>query len=411
MKNRLLVTVVTIMLSLNSVFCQENPSNGNTEPADSATVSALPTDIYAGLLLAEPGNDFYSSFGHCAVRLWCPSKKLDFCYTYCLEESLSNKLSLFNGSGKGSYSAIATPQFIKEYESNRRKVECYRLNLTTEQVRELWKVLDGEITDGAYRQYNYLYTNCSSMSILAVERCLGTDEIEWSNLGDAVTGTYRTFVRTISEGRPWPRFVWTTLLGHEGENHGTLEHKLGPTLLPPILKASKLRASDGCVRPLLAEKQPQTLNGGTLERSHTWFSPDVLFVFLFIMSIAAALLEHRNKLRRLVRTYHTLIFTAQTAAGLLFFYVTVLSDMTGASLNLNLLVLNPVPAVMWLTSRRRKWYGKVWIAYTAVLCLYMLMWAVSPQVDFTHILMTLPLLVICLSKTALHNRTTQNNRL
>ncbi len=409
MTNRFIITITFAFLFLHCAFCQKHQADSAVDEADMVSAAVLPTDIYAGLLIAEPGNDFYSSFGHCAVRLWCPSKKLDFCYTYCLEETFGNQLALFNGSGKGSYSAVATPQFISEYIASGRKVENYRLNLTVEQVRELWRILDGEITSGAYRQYNYLHTNCSSMSVLAVERCLGTDEIEWRNMSDAVTGTYRTFVRTISEERPWTGFVWTTLLGHEGENRGTLEHKMGPTLLPPILKASQLKSADGSLRPLLAKRQPQVLSESTIQRTCTWFTPNVLFLLLLVLSIVTVWFEHSDKAHGWVRTFYASMLAVQTIVGLVITYITVLSDMTGASLNLNLLILNPVPAIMWIALRRRKCYGNVWTVYATVICLYVLLWTVSPQVDFTHVLMALPLLVITLSKVLMKRKTTQNN--
>lgn len=411
MTNKFIITITFAFLFLHCAFCQKHQADSVVDVADTVSVAVLPTDIYAGLLIAEPGNDFYSSFGHCAVRLWCPSKKLDFCYTYCLEETFGNQLALFNGSGKGSYSAVATQQFISEYIASGRKVENYRLNLTVEQVRELWRILDSEITSGAYRQYNYLHTNCSSMSVLAVERCLGTDEIEWLNMGDAVTGTYRTFVKTISEERPWTGFVWITLLGHEGENLGTLEHKMGPTLLPPILKASRLKSADGSLRPLLAEGQPQVLSESTIQRTYTWFTPNVLFLLLLALSMVTVWLERSDKAHGWVRTFYASMLAVQTTVGLAITYITVLSDMTGASLNLNLLILNPVPAVMWLASRRCKWYGNVWTVYTAVICLYILLWTVSPQVDFTHVLMALPLLVVTVSKALINRIQHENNKL
>ncbi len=408
MTNKFIVTITFTFLLLHNAFCQERQTDSAADVVDTVSASVLPTDIYAGLLIAEPGNDLYSSFGHCAVRLWCPTKKLDFCYTYCLEETLGNQLALFNGSGEGSYSAVATSQFIEEYIASGRKVENYRLNLTVEQVRELWRILDGEITGGAYRQYNYLHTNCSSMSVLAVERCLGTDEIVWRNLGDAVEGTYRTFVRAISAGCPWSGFVWTTLLGHEGESHGTLEHKMAPMLLPPILKASQLKSAEGSLRPLLAKGQPQIINESTIQRTDTIITPNAIFLLLLVVALATVWLEHSGKAHGWVWIFYALVLAVQTIVGLVITYITVLSDMVGASLNLNLLVLNPIPAVMWLTSRHCKWYGKVWIIYTTVICLYILLWTVSPQVDFTHVLMVLPFLVIAASKMLMTGKTTRN---
>jgi hypothetical protein len=407
MTDRILSIILSIVLWTPCAYSQTNVQNDSIAVADNAAVASLPTDLYASLLIAEPGNDFYSAFGHCAVRLCCPSKKLDFCYTYCLDGSLIDQLALFNGTGKGAYSAVATNSFIKEYIDNGRKVEDYRLNLTPDQVRQLWQILDGELTSGAYRQYNYLHTNCSSMSVFAVERCLGSDEIVWRNLSEGITGTYRTFVRTISEGMPWIRFVWVTLLGHEGESLGTMEHKMGPMLLPPALEASQLRSADGSLRPLLVKGQPQLLNESTIQRSRTWFTPEVLFILLLVLAAVTAVLELRGKAGKWVRTFHALMLTAQTFLGLVIVYITVISDMTGASLNLNLLIFNPVPAVMWLVARRRAWYVHVWTVYTAALCLYIVMWFVTPQVDFTHVLMALPLLTITASKMLILKKTTQ----
>lgn len=395
--------IILTLFAFLSVNAQTNILSTDSAKENNIAKASLPTDLYASLVIAEPGTSFYSSYGHCAVRLQCPSKKLDFCFTYSLAKSLTNEIALFSGTGKGEYAAIEYEKFLQDYKNEGRAVWEYNLNLSIEQVRNLWQLLDQEMTEGAYRRYNYLHTNCSSMSISAVERSLGNEQIEWQNLDSGVTGTYRSFVNSISTTRPWTGFFWTTLLGKEGESVGYIEDKLAPIFLPSALSKSMITSPEGVNRPLLKTNQPKQILQSKITITDDLFTPTFTFILLIALSLIISVLEILKKGNTIVRGFDVLLFTAQTFAGIIIFYISCVSSMVGASYNWNLLILNPLPIILYFAARRRKWYNKRWIVYTAVICLYILLWPLTPQIDFVHALMACVLLVRCTTKAMLNN--------
>lgn len=395
--NRLFIILSISLFASNSAFAQEQTS----EQTDSVAQPALPTDLHASFLIADPGLDFYSSYGHCVIRLQCPSAGLDFCYTYSLDDNLANEVAMFRGKGKGQYAAIKTPLFIKEYQELKRGVKNYEINLTVEQVRSLWQILDGEISQGAYRQYNYLKTNCSSMSMLALERCLGDEEIKWGELNHGITGTYRNFINVISEHRPWTGFFWTTILGAGGDETGYMGDKMGPTLIVPAMQDAKFVAADGTERPFL-KGEPEVVNESGLVYKDWLFTPWSFFAVVLLLAIIVSLLEWKKKAKGVVVGFDIILLALQTIAGIVIFYLSVISDMTGASHNWNLLVLNPLPVILWLAARKRAWYKKVWLVYTVVLIAYIALLPFTPQVDALRVLMISPLLVRCATKAFLN---------
>lgn len=394
--NRLFIILSISLFASSSVFAQEQTA----EQSDSIAQLSLPTDLHASFLIADPGLDFYSSYGHCVVRLQCPSAGLDLCYTYSLDDNFENEVAMFRGNGKGQYAAIKTPIFIEEYKEAKRGVKNYEINLTIDQIRTLWQILDQEMSEGAYRHYNYLKTNCSSMSVLALERCLGNDEIKWGTLSPGITGTYRDFINTISEHRPWTGFFWTTILGAGGDELGNMEDKMGPELIVPAMQEAKLVSPDGAERPFL-KGEPTVVNESGLVYKDWLFTPWSFFAMVLLLAIIVSLLEWKEKAKGVVIGFDAILLGLQTIAGIVIFYLSIISDMTGASHNWNLLVLNPLPVILWLAARKRAWYKKVWLVYTVALIAYIALLPFTPQVDALRVLMVSPLLVRCAAKAFL----------
>ncbi|MBQ8046854.1 MAG: DUF4105 domain-containing protein [Prevotella sp.] len=356
------------------------------------STSAEPTDLVSSLLVCKPGLDFYSCYGHCALRLQCPSADLDFVFSYCLDDNLVNRIGMFRGKGLGQYAAFPTDVFLKEYQETRREVKEYILNLTTEETRELWRMLDKELVTGAHRQYNFLHTNCSSMCFYALERVMQGEEIVFKHLDSGITGTYRQFVHRISEGLPWTDFFWTTILGATGEEQGPQEDKMAPMLIVKSFDTAVIQTFEGDERPFV-KALPTTIVEQGFDYPVSWFTPRLLFLILLLLSMLVSVHEWSKGYGRPQRIFDGLLFVMQTVCGLFIFYLCCISDMPGASNNWNLLVFNPLPCLLWLCFRRRKAYAKAYWLYLAALLIYVALWPVAPMIDLTHVLMVSPLLV------------------
>ncbi len=93
----------------------------------------LPVDIKASLIYVSPGYTAYTAYGHCAIRMQCPSQRLDYCFTYGLDDSSQSYVSFFSGKGKGRFSTFYTHDYLREYKENNRQVSEYELNLSLDE--------------------------------------------------------------------------------------------------------------------------------------------------------------------------------------------------------------------------------------------------------------------------------------
>ncbi len=374
---RLSALVVTLMFVLSAAFGQ---GEGTFIP---------PADLSTSLLICQPGRTFYSGFGHCALRLQCPSQGLDVTFTYALDDNLANRIAMFRGNGAGRYSSVRTTAFLREYVEQGRGVVDYPVNISVEQTRALWQILDGENASPRHRQYNFLHTNCSSMCFYALKRVMQGEEIVWDGLSEGCTGTYRNFVRHVSQGRPWTGLFWSSILGSTGETKGQLEDKLAPMLIEPSLAQATIRTLSGAEppRPFL-QGAPTRLVEHTLTYPHNPVTPVVAFALLLAVALAVTLYERLKGYDVVPRTFDALLLVMQTLVGLFIFYLSCLSHMVGAAHNWNLLVFNPLPLLLWLCFRRKSWWSRVYILYVAVLLLYIVSWAWSPAVSLPHVLLS-----------------------
>lgn len=399
---RFLGIVLLLAVALSSV----------SQTADDTFVP--PDDLSTSLLICQPGRTFYSGFGHCALRLQCPSHGLDVTFTYALDDNLANRIAMFRGNGAGRYSSVRTTTFLKEYVEQGRGVVDYPINISVEQTRKLWQILDGENESPRYRQYNFLHTNCSSMCFYALKRVMKDEEIVWNGLSEGCKGTYRNFVGYVSQGRPWTGLFWSSILGSTGEEIGQLEDKLAPMLIEPSLAQATIRSTsgEGQERPFLQD-EPTRLVAHTLTYPHHPFTPTVAFAILLAVAVAVSIIELLRGYNAIQRTFDTLLLVAQTLVGLFIFYLSCLSHMVGAAHNWNLLVFNPLPLLLWLCFRRRKWWTKMYVLYAAVLLLYIVSWAFMPNVALPHVLLALTLLVrvtMRIFEPQKRNRKTQRKR-
>ncbi|MGI6242238.1 MAG: DUF4105 domain-containing protein [Prevotella sp.] len=361
--------------------------------AKAGDTQTLPTDLKASLIYVSPGYTAYTAHGHCALRMQCPSQHLDYCFTYGLDDNSQSYMSFFSGKGMGRFSTCYTRDYLHDYQLHHRQVSEFELNLSLNEKRNLWALLDSELS-GTSLPYDYLRTNCSSMCAHAVENILGKETIEYTNLPAALQGTYRDFVLYISRHKPWISFFWNTLLGAEGELSGSLDDKLSPALLVEAWSNAAIIDTVGARRPMFAGNGKIILSGddGTHE---TPFSPILIFSLLLMLIIGFTLAEKKFHLHKAARIVDGVLLTLQTIVGIFICYMAFISILPGTSGSWYVIVFNPLPALLWLTCRRRHWYCHLLLFYTCVLLLFILLTPVIPQLDFEHALLEAIFAVRC----------------
>ena len=199
---------VRIQLLLTTILlCQAIVKAEEPEITDSAHF------VTASLLVMTPGEASYSSLGHCALRMECPSAHLDYCFSLEMDTSPDDYARFFTGNALAGVFGIPTDAFLQPYRDEGRGVAQFELNLTLEEKQLLWKNLDEEMVKPPHLRFNFLNTNCVMMCMMMIEGALIDESIHFDHLPSYMLGNNGAKIRYITQDDPWQEFVYILLAG------------------------------------------------------------------------------------------------------------------------------------------------------------------------------------------------------
>lgn len=359
--------------------------------------------VIVSLLTMGPGPEVYSVFGHNALRMQCPSKGLDYAFTFEMEPGLIGTLKFFSGQCKAGFVAVPTAEFVAQYKREGRSVVEDEINLTPTEKRELWRALDEDMVQGPHRQFNLLQNNCTSMSMLMVESIMMNEEIDYGRLPYLMLHQDE-LLKSLTEGNKWAQFIFCTLIGTEIDATWPTEQLLSPRMVVSILrKAQIVNHVSGQRRPVMVGKQ-QIVNRQTASLDDTPIMPVLVFSILLALVLVISLAERFRKgsafWQKAGRATDVTLFTFQSICGIALLYITLVSGLFGLHWNWYLIPFNPLPLVFWLLWRKRDaaFWRKMYGFYALVLLAFMVItpWITSQQ-DLAHELLVATLMVRCLN--------------
>lgn len=369
----------------------------NAQDADDSIPGATRDDfVSASLLLASPGNSIYSVFGHSALRMQCPSQKLDYCFTFETENGLAGYVKFFAGQAKAGFAAVPTAEYLATYAKEGRGVTAYPLNLTPHEKQELWRALDNDMVQGPHRKYNLIKNQCLSMSLLLVEEILEDEFIDFQRLPYPMPVVSNgQGIRILSRKSPWATFIFMSFMGTEADTHWEEEYRMCPETMPYILKYARIVSVDRTKSRPLLKSAPTALKTTTLVVKPSPISPDVVFGALLLFTGLLTLAQWRGKGQRLAMGYDRTLFVLQTIAGFFLLYVTLVTGLFGLHWNWYLIPLNPLPFLLWIFFRKNKKFVRIaFKIYTLILVAFVpLSFLVTAQADVAHALLVTSLAV------------------
>lgn len=187
-----------------------------------ATAVAQSSDIHAYLLNIGKGNKVYTAFGHTALRMTCPERSLDYCFTFEMDMHQSNYADVLLRKAKAGFAVVPTTKFLHEYSTEGRGVTESELNLTTEQKQEMWRLLDTEVRRGAAWTFDFIDNNCTTMVLYIIEKAIAPATIEFTQMPECMHGTRADVLNQISQESPWVRLALGAVL------HGELSQPAHP---------------------------------------------------------------------------------------------------------------------------------------------------------------------------------------
>lgn len=308
--------------------------------------------VIASLVIADPGTILYSVLGHACIRLQCPILNKDYCFSYESENVEWKVLSFLAGDLHVGLFAIPTDDYCAQYQEQGRGVYEYTLNLPIDVKRELWRVLDTHLAEGAYLQYDYLHRGCAITAKNFVKEALGETKIIYNRSLYDNPCSVKEIWNQYTQNALWVRFMCYFLCSGEEVEKPIVGEK---QLIVPIGLAQAWQQATVNGKPLLVG-EPNVLVEGKPQTADGWFTPMMLALTLLILSIANLFWNRPY--------FDWLMLVVQTLVGCGLIYLYCFSDLCCTEWNWLIIVFNPLPIIFWH-------WKKYWaLPYTGILILW-----------------------------------------
>lgn len=233
------------------------------EPDEAALDSLRQRDdfVTASLLVSTPGEKAYSAYGHCVVRMECPTFDLDYCFSFELytDDTPGDYLRFFSGRTKAGFQAHKTSEYLQQCRHDGRGVTQWTLSLNPRQKQELWRGLDENIMEGMTQQFDYSYHNCTSMSFWAVGSQLQGERLVVKAWPEVMRQSVRDMYTDYSRTAQWMQLGLQTIMGTEMDDLKPMELYMVPEVVGDVLRQTVIVAADGTERPALLGEPVQLL--------------------------------------------------------------------------------------------------------------------------------------------------------
>ena len=357
-KNALFSPLLILLLFLSAIG-KSNAQTSEAVPADSAE-NAMSDSLEISLLTCSPHQEVYSLYGHTAIRVNDKATGNDLVVNYGLFDFDQPHFVLRFVFGLTDYSMGTIPYryFEMEYSERGSSVTEQMLNLTHEEKMRIIQALEVNSRNPIYR-YNYFHDNCTTRARdMLVSHLDG--EVKYASPADS-SATFRSMVHDWNEAYPWARFGNDILLGVGADRKTTREERqfLPDNLMKDFATATIVGDS---ARPLVL--RTQTIVPGRVQVMEQGFPLRPLTCAFILFAITLVIFVIEWKSQRIFWGYDLLLMTFCGLAGLILTAM-IFSQHPTVSLNLQLLLFNPLPLIFAFPVARatrrhqRHWWWKL----------------------------------------------------
>ncbi len=382
LKVRILTLILLIFSGLHSLWAQNMPLEVTVDQ-DSIISKIDPMDsIEVSLITCSPHEEIYSLYGHSALR-WHdlhnegPTAGQDLVFNWGLFDFKKPYFVLRFVFGLTDYELGVIPfeRFVPYYKRWGCSITEQVISLTNEEKHSLKKALaDNLRQENKVYRYNFFYDNCSTRPRDIIESNVN-GKIEWPDRED-YTPSFRDMVRECNRNHDWSRFGNDILLGLKADFKTTrTEQEFLPLNLMQDMALAQIYVN-GEYRPLVKEQRNIALPGVQIIEPDWILSPTETAIILVLIALCILFVEWKQK-KRFVWWDVTLMLV-QSAIGIVL-TVMIFSQHPTTSLNLNILLFNPLPIffIPSVIKHRNTW----WKLLVVLLILYTIggIWQSYPE--------------------------------
>jgi len=368
MRDLLIYLILTILFvnPTNKVQAQNNSDN-----------------IKISLLTCSPGIELYTLFGHSAIRIQDPSRKLDLVFNYGIFDFNTPNFYPKFVRGKLKYSlGIGTfKRFKRAYQYNKQSVVEQELNISSVSKLKLLKALEENYRpENRYYIYDFLYKNCSTMIRDVIKNEI-TDQLEYKDANLKSDQTFRDLLGLYMTETPWIYTGINLALGLSCDAKASNHQKM---FLPDMLKIGfdqAIVAQDDSSTKLVA-KENVILSERATQTPTPWYKHP-LFVFGLIAFIGLLLTLSSIKNKKRFVLLDLLVFGSTAIFGLVIIFLWFFTDHLAMKTNLNILWALPIhlPLITILFKKNRPSWVKSYFKYHSIFIMLLIAaWPIIPQV-------------------------------
>jgi len=390
MKQRVFLFIALVMLAITSHAEELSVAERNAAQGFNDTIDRLAPDfVTVSLVVCDPSDVLYSTLGHAALHLQCPTFDLDYIFSYESENVREKIWTFLRGKLKMGMFALSPEEFLQGYKDDGRGVKEYRLNLSPAQKQKLWEVMDKHVMEGANLPYDYFNRGCAKSVVIVMHEAIGKQAIHYAPWSDKYKKqTQRELVRDFITEAPWEEFYMYFLIGVEGDKSYPCEKKLIiPSDLVEVWQQATFDNGDNVL-----DSNAHVLLEPTTQLKAGPFKPMPVCMILLILSIVSlATIRMSHPACRLAGTITDYaVLTISGIAGIVMTYLIVFSSLPCTRWNWLIIPFNILPAIGWYW---RKYWALPYAVIILIWCIVMAwQWMFGHiLVDWAHIILAMTL--------------------
>ncbi len=338
--------------------------------------------IKISLLTCSPGLDLYSLFGHSAIRIQDPSKKLDVVFNYGIFDfNTPNFYPKFvRGKLKYSLGVGSFERFKRSYKYNKQSVVEQELNLSSESKQQLLQALEKNFRpENRYYMYDFLFKNCSTMIRDIIQKEI-VGQLEYKDSDITSEQSYRELLGLYMTETPWIYTGINLALGFTCDADASNFKKM---FLPDMLKMGFDQAliTQNNQTTKLVSKENIILSERASQIPTPWYKhPLFVFGLIALIGLLLTLSSLKNKKRFVL--LDILVFGIASLFGLLVIFLWGFTDHLAMRPNFNILWALPIhlPLITILFRKNRPSWVKSYFKYHSILLLVLIAaWPILPQ--------------------------------
>ena len=279
MKKQYLIILIILLSICSNINAQQITNN---------------TEI--SIITCAPGNEIYSIFGHTAIRVKDPTRRLDNVYNYGTFNFDTPNFYLKFARGKLDYMLSVSPYkyFVISYMNENRWIKEQVLNLSFTQKKEIFKFLQNNaLPENKYYRYDFFYDNCATRVKDVIKNVLSEDMIP----AESVTKegkTFRDMIGPYLQGRNWDRLGINLALGQPADKVVTADEA---TFLPDYTELffdNSFVIIDDKTMPLVKDKQMLYNPKSRIDEKSSFLTPSLIFWIIFSLFIILSIFEFKS---------------------------------------------------------------------------------------------------------------------